>query len=74
MAKPNKGHREGKGPGPGPDPERLKIESDWKDAVKKALRKPRPKGGWPRPPEDEGEGKAGKQGQGDDAQEEGQQG
>lgn len=34
---------------PGPDPEILKIEGDWKDAVKKALGKKRPAGGWPKP-------------------------
>ena len=33
----------------GPAPERFKIEgyADWKDAVKVALRKPKPTGGWP---------------------------
>ena len=34
---------------PGPDPERLKLDDeDWGDAVGKALKKPRPKGGWPK--------------------------
>lgn len=28
---------------PGPEPERLKIDSDWKDAVKKAVNTPPPK-------------------------------
>ena len=34
----------------GPEPERFKIEgyADWKDAVKDALRKPKPPGGWPK--------------------------
>ena len=32
---------------PGPEPERLKIEGDWEEAVKKAMKKPRPDGGWP---------------------------
>jgi hypothetical protein len=32
----------------GPDPERLKIYSDWKEAVRIAMRKPKPPGGWPR--------------------------
>jgi hypothetical protein len=32
---------------PGPAPEVLKIEGDWKDAVKKALRVKKPVGGWP---------------------------
>lgn len=27
---------------PGPEPERLKIEGDWKDAVKRALPKKKP--------------------------------
>jgi len=35
---------------PGPEPEILKIEGDWKDAVKKALSKKRPAEGWPKPP------------------------
>ena len=35
---------------PGPEPDRLKIDGDWKDAVKKALNKPRPEGGWPDAP------------------------
>ena len=33
---------------PGPEPERVKVDGDWKDAVALALRKKRPKGGWPR--------------------------
>ena len=32
----------------GPKPETLKIEGDWEDAVGKALKKPRPKEGWPK--------------------------
>jgi len=31
----------------GPVPETLRIERDWKDAVRTALRKPRPPEGWP---------------------------
>ncbi len=34
---------------PGPEPERLIIEGDWKDAVKKALHKTPPAEGWPKP-------------------------
>jgi hypothetical protein len=35
----------------GPEPSVLNIDGlDWKDAVKKALRKQRPEGGWPDPP------------------------
>jgi len=34
-------------PPSGPEPERLKVHGDWKAAVKKALRKPKPPGGWP---------------------------
>ena len=30
-------------------PERVKIDEDWEDAVDKALRKERPKEGWPTP-------------------------
>lgn len=32
---------------PGPEPERLEIEDEWESAVKKALEKKRPAGGWP---------------------------
>ncbi len=34
----------------GPEPERFKIEgyANWQDAVKVALRKPKPPGGWPK--------------------------
>lgn len=31
----------------GPKPKRVKIEGDWEAAVEKALRKKRPKDGWP---------------------------
>jgi hypothetical protein len=31
----------------GPSPERLKIKGDWEGAVEKALKKERPKEGWP---------------------------
>jgi hypothetical protein len=35
---------------PGPEPERLHIPGrDWRDAIKKALRKKRPPSGWPKP-------------------------
>jgi hypothetical protein len=34
---------------PGPEPERVKIEGDWEEAVKRALEKKRPPGGWLRP-------------------------
>ncbi len=33
---------------PGPEADTLRIEGDWEDAVKKALRKPPPPGGWPK--------------------------
>jgi hypothetical protein len=32
----------------GPEPERVKIEGDWKDAVKKSLSKKKPATGWPK--------------------------
>lgn len=34
----------------GPVPERLKLEGDWKDAMKKTLGVERPAGGWPKRP------------------------
>lgn len=33
----------------GPEPERVKTDMDWESAVGKALKKPRPKDGWPEP-------------------------
>jgi hypothetical protein len=33
---------------PGPKPEVLKIEGDWRDAVKKSLAKRKPPEGWPK--------------------------
>jgi hypothetical protein len=32
----------------GPEPDRLKLEGDWKKAVKKSLEKKKPDGGWPK--------------------------
>lgn len=32
---------------PGPTPDTVKIGQDWESAVGKALKKPRPKDGWP---------------------------
>jgi hypothetical protein len=34
---------------PGPKPELLRIEGNWKDAVKTALKKQKPASGWPQP-------------------------
>jgi hypothetical protein len=33
---------------PGPEAERLKLEGNWKDNVRTALGKKRPKDGWPK--------------------------
>ena len=33
----------------GPVPERLKLEGDWQALIGKALKKQRPKEGWPKP-------------------------
>ena len=33
---------------PGPKPQYLKIEGDWRDAVKQAIQKKRPPEGWPK--------------------------
>jgi len=46
MSSPNQGEK--KKATPGPKPEVLKIEGDWKDAVKKSLTKKRPRKGWPK--------------------------
>lgn len=35
---------------PGPKPDRVKVEGDWGDALKKALAKKKPPGGWPKQP------------------------
>ena len=32
---------------PGPKPDAVKIEGDWEEAMGKAMKKPRPKDGWP---------------------------
>lgn len=32
---------------PGPEPDRLIFDGDWEDAAKKAIKKERPKEGWP---------------------------
>jgi hypothetical protein len=37
-----------KRPKRGPKPETLKIEGDWRDAIKKSLAKKRPASGWPK--------------------------
>lgn len=34
---------------PGPEAERLVIEGNWKDAIKKAFKKEKPASGWPKP-------------------------
>jgi len=33
---------------PGPKPDILKLEEDWREAVKKSLRKKKPPEGWPK--------------------------
>jgi hypothetical protein len=33
---------------PGPKPERLKIEGDWREAIKKSLAKKKPVNNWPK--------------------------
>ncbi len=39
----------------GPDADRVKLEGDWEDAVKKALKKKKPPEGWPQEDEQSGE-------------------
>jgi hypothetical protein len=36
----------------GPRPDRVKLDEDWEEAVKKALKKKRPEGGWPKHEQD----------------------
>lgn len=36
-----------KKPSRGPEPDRVKVDIPWEEAVGKALKKKRPKGGWP---------------------------
>jgi hypothetical protein len=43
MKKPKKKQK------PGPKEERLIIQGDWKEAVKRSLEKKKPPAGWPRP-------------------------
>lgn len=38
---------------PGPEPDRLKIEGEWQAAVRKGLKKKRPKEGWPEQEKDQ---------------------
>ena len=33
---------------PGPKRETLRLEGDWRDAIKKSLQKKKPAGGWPK--------------------------
>ena len=33
---------------PGPKPDALKLDGDWRDAVKKSLEKKKPAMGWPK--------------------------
>jgi hypothetical protein len=33
---------------PGPKPQLLKIDMDWRDAVKQAIQKKKPQEGWPK--------------------------
>jgi hypothetical protein len=39
------GHKTGRR---GPKPETVKIDEDWKEAVRKSLKKKKPKEGWPK--------------------------
>lgn len=40
-------------PKTGPEPEHIQGDDEWKDAVKKALRKKKPPEGWPRGDDEE---------------------
>lgn len=39
----------------GPKEQAVTIEGQWKDAIKKALKKPKPKDGWPGKRQERGE-------------------
>jgi hypothetical protein len=43
-----KDNKNGKREKPGPKPEIIKIDGDWKDAVKVSLAKKKPAKGWPK--------------------------
>ena len=39
---------------PGPAPDHVKLDDeDWEEAIGKAIKKPRPAEGWPKPEDDE---------------------
>jgi len=44
----NKQKQSAKKATPGPKPQYLKIEGDWRDAVKLAVQKKKPANGWPK--------------------------
>ena len=45
-----------KPPRPGPAPDHVKfVEDDWEEAVRRAVKKPKPAEGWPKPDRDQGE-------------------
>jgi hypothetical protein len=46
--KQNKSNHSKKKATPGPKPDTLKLEGDWRDAVKKSLAKKKPAEGWPK--------------------------
>jgi hypothetical protein len=47
MKKPKRPPKKQQTP-PGPKPDLLKIDGDWKDAMKKSLEKKKPPEGWPK--------------------------
>jgi len=49
MTKPKPPNDDGETRTRGPEPERLKIDRPFEDAVRDALRKKPPAGGWPKP-------------------------
>jgi hypothetical protein len=52
-----RGHPEGTPRPPGPEPDRLKLEGDWEELAGKAVKKKRPKEGWPKPSKKKSRGK-----------------
>lgn len=48
-----------KPPRPGPAPDHVKLDDDdWEEAIRRAVKRPKPAEGWPKPGADDAENKA----------------